>query len=231
MIERNWEEFWKNKDLSIPPLTLHQEQKVNFIKQLCKDKVNGKILECGCFPGKWLICFSKELKMKPYGIDLLPVEYTTSFMEKYNIKAIIKKADVRKIPFKDNTLDVVYSFGLIEHFENHKDVIKEMSRVLKKDGILITSWPNTLKFTFTRLMMFLHRKKDLVDMKPILLEDILNIYKELGFTDIQYRKMGVWGLSWSKFLNKIKIFNPLLVLLSNTNLFAADFTVTGIKNF
>ena len=227
MLERNWEEFWKNKDLAIPLLTLHQKQKADFMKDLCKEKINGKVLECGCFPGKWLAWFNKELNMQPYGIDTLPSEQTISFLKNHNIKAQIKQADVRKIPFKDNYFDVVYSFGLIEHFDDHKALIKEMARVLKKDGILITSWPNTLKFTFTRLMMKIHRDKDLEDMKPIPLEHILNIYKELNFQNIQYKKMGVWGLSWSKFLNKIKIINPLLKLLSKTNFFSADFTITG----
>lgn len=230
MIERNWEEFWLNKDFAIPPSNFHQKQKTDFMKLLCKDKENGKVIECGCFPGKWLVWFNKELKMHPYGIDILPEKYTKSFLDKFNVKAIIKKADVRKIPFKDNTFDVVYSFGLIEHFENHNDVIEEMKRILKKDGILITAWPNTLKFTFTRLMMYFHRKKDLEDMLPIKPKDLTNIYQDLNFKDIQFNKMGVWGLSWSHFLNKIKILNPILSFLSKTTFFSADFTVTGKKD-
>ncbi len=230
MIERDWEEFWKNKDFSIPPQTFHQKQKTDFMKKLCNNKANGNVLECGCFPGKWLMWFAKELKMEPYGVDLLPVKYTTSFISKYNIKAIIKKANVRKLPFKDNTFDVVYSFGLIEHFENYKEVIKEMARVLKKGGVLITSWPNTLNFTFTRSMMGIYEKKDLEDMLPIAPESVLSIYKELKFENIQFKKMGVWGFSWSKLLNKLKIFNPFLNLLSKTTFFAADFTITGNKN-
>lgn len=39
------------------------------------------------------------------------------------------------LPFDDNSFDVVFSTGLLEHFENPKPIILEMVRVLKNGGL------------------------------------------------------------------------------------------------
>ena len=105
------------------------------MKDLCKEKINGKVLECGCFPGKWLAWFNKELNMQPYGIDTLPSEQTISFLKNHNIKAQIKQADVRKIPFKDNYFDFVYIDG--DHsYEFVKKDLEGFLPKIKKGGYL-----------------------------------------------------------------------------------------------
>ena len=51
-----------------------------------------------------------------------------------------------KIPFKDNTFDLVYNSGVIEHFKDPDNVaaISEMARVIKPSGRVIIIVPNTL---------------------------------------------------------------------------------------
>jgi len=48
----------------------------------------------------------------------------------------------KKLPFKDNTFDVVYSFYLIEHLEKPKKMFDEMYRILKPGGLMILWAPN-----------------------------------------------------------------------------------------
>jgi len=49
-------------------------------------------------------------------------------------------------PFEDKTFDVVCSNQVIEHISNKDTFIKESNRVLKDDGICITSTENIASF-------------------------------------------------------------------------------------
>ncbi len=46
-------------------------------------------------------------------------------------------ADVEKLPFKRGEFETVFCLDSIEHFLNPQKAIKEMRRVLKKDGHLV----------------------------------------------------------------------------------------------
>jgi ubiquinone/menaquinone biosynthesis C-methylase UbiE len=59
-------------------------------------------------------------------------------------KSHIVLGDVRKLPFKDNTFDVVFSFGTIEHIRENATSVNEAFRVLKPGGIFITGINNKL---------------------------------------------------------------------------------------
>lgn len=50
--------------------------------------------------------------------------------------------DICDIPISDNSFDMVICFEVIEHLQEPLNAIKELSRVLKKDGILILTAPN-----------------------------------------------------------------------------------------
>ena len=47
------------------------------------------------------------------------------------------------IPLEDNTVDVVTSYETIEHIEDHAQFLSEIRRVLRPDGLLILSSPDT----------------------------------------------------------------------------------------
>jgi ubiquinone/menaquinone biosynthesis C-methylase UbiE len=58
--------------------------------------------------------------------------------------------DTFNLPFKENSFNLAFSQGLIEHFKNPITVIKEHMRVLKTGGFLIINVPQ--KFTGYTLM-------------------------------------------------------------------------------
>lgn len=56
-------------------------------------------------------------------------------------------ADVLKLPYENGTVDSIYAKDLIEHF-NYQDVkplLREWSRVLKKNGTITLEFPDALK--------------------------------------------------------------------------------------
>lgn len=88
---------------------------------------NAKILDVGCGSGT-LAKFWKEQRYDVTGLDISDrsLEITCS-------KSIYcVKGDVKKLPFDDNTFDLVYSDGLLEHFVDPKPILEEIFRVSKK---------------------------------------------------------------------------------------------------
>jgi ubiquinone/menaquinone biosynthesis C-methylase UbiE len=53
----------------------------------------------------------------------------------------IIQGDAQKLSFKDNYFDIVGLFDVIEHFHDDLAILKETSRVLKKNGILVMTVP------------------------------------------------------------------------------------------
>jgi SAM-dependent methyltransferase len=81
---------------------------------------------------------------RPYGIDI-------SFSIARDARVVLSRhapgvtvADVRAIPFADDTFDLVYSMGTIEHFADSAGAAAEIFRVLKPGGRAIIGVPNKL---------------------------------------------------------------------------------------
>jgi GT2 family glycosyltransferase/glycosyltransferase involved in cell wall biosynthesis len=53
-----------------------------------------------------------------------------------------KLGNAAEIPLEDNSVDVVVSFETIEHHDRHDEMLAEIRRILRPDGILILSSPN-----------------------------------------------------------------------------------------
>lgn len=79
-----------------------------------------------------------------YGVDISieTIEHAKKTYKRDNITFKQGKAD--SIPLIDNSIDVVVSFETIEHHDKHVEMINEIKRVLKEDGILIISSPDKL---------------------------------------------------------------------------------------
>lgn len=97
------------------------------------------------------------------------------------------------LPFKDNFFDCVVSWDVIEHIPPHteKQMLKEISRVLKRGGVFYLSTPYR-SFLGTVLdpawWLIRHRHYTKRDMKRI-----IEANTKLKMTDIQVRG-GVWDV-------------------------------------
>jgi SAM-dependent methyltransferase len=54
--------------------------------------------------------------------------------------------DLMKLPYRDGTFDFLSVLDVIEHIKEDNSAISEMSRILKKNGILIISVPHRMKY-------------------------------------------------------------------------------------
>lgn len=105
--------------------------------EMLKPSKEDRILDVGCGLGYFTDLLSKD-GAECYGIDL--DEKCIDYCQKY-MKGQYQVADVTKIPFPDNYFDKILCTEVLEHIDHNEEILKEIRRVLKKDGILVTSVP------------------------------------------------------------------------------------------
>lgn len=115
----------------------------NDIKNLKKYKKNGKILDLGCGAGKF-ISEVQNLGFETYGVDVSKDAYEIA--RKKGIKVFHGELIEQKFP--NNCFDAVTLWHSFEHLYNPDLTLREIARILKKDGILIMETPNIDSFSF-----------------------------------------------------------------------------------
>lgn len=109
---------------------------------IANDFVKNKVvLDIASGEGYGAFILSKNA-LKVIGVDI-DKETVVDAQKKYlnnNLNFIVGSAD--NIPVDSNSIDVVVSFETIEHHDKHEEMLLEIKRVLKHDGILIMSSPD-----------------------------------------------------------------------------------------
>lgn len=115
-------------------------QRYYSIKDLVKNKI---VIDAACGDGYGSFIMSEEAA-KVYGIDISE-EAIKSASLKYKRKNLsFINASIEKLPFDDNSVDIIVSFETIEHVDSNlqNKFLKEVRRVLKEDGIIVISTPD-----------------------------------------------------------------------------------------
>lgn len=95
-----------------------------------------KVLEIGVGVGTDLVQYAKN-GCYVHGIDLTEnaVQVTRKNLELHNFYSNnVKIGDAEKMPYHDNTFDLIYTFGVLHHTPDIKKALKEIHRVLKPEG-------------------------------------------------------------------------------------------------
>ena len=154
--KKHWTAYWKREDHQ--PLVTHDslihaiESRINL-----KEK---KLLEVGAGMGGDSIYFAKK------GAKVTLLDFTTEALQlikknaqKANVSISTIEADARKIPCKDNTFDVIFHQGFLEHFKDPLHMLLEQKRVLKKGGILVIDVPQRYTTYTIKKHIQMHQKR------------------------------------------------------------------------
>lgn len=71
-------------------------------------------------------------------------EYTAYAKQEYNIDLVPLSTESPKLPFPDNSFDVVMSFDVFEHIPDTKSHLQEVARVLAPEGKYLFGTPNKI---------------------------------------------------------------------------------------
>lgn len=111
----------------------------NFAAPHCQGK---DVLEVACGAGLGLGCLAQNAKMVVGGdIDENILKFALqTYQDRKNID--IKALDACKLPFEEDSFDVVILFEAIYYLEKPEDFVKEANRVLRPGGIVIIGTVN-----------------------------------------------------------------------------------------
>jgi len=192
-----WANYWESKKglaFRVPAnYTFHQQ-----LKDIVDQNRVKTAIELGGFPGYYAIFLKKYLGLKTTLFDY--------YIHRGVLKEVLAANDLteKDIDVIEGDLfnyqpaaqyDLVLSCGLIEHFNDTKDIIARHLPFLKPGGTLLITLPN-----FTGVNGWVQRKYDISNyekhnigsMNPQLLADYC---KELGLKNIKanyYGKFSIW---------------------------------------
>lgn len=104
-----------------------------------------RLIEVGCANSVWLPYFAHEHNCSIVGLDYSEIGCASAraILASADLKGDVILADLWNLPEElVGAFDVVFTYGLVEHFEPTEDALLALSRLLKPGGKMITIVPN-----------------------------------------------------------------------------------------
>ena len=138
----HWESYWKgHADLDRTYSTGGRLAR----EILADGPVNGRrVLEVGAGSGRDTVALAREGAIA-YVLDYSPMslELVRRQARAEGIAIHLVRADALAMPFRDDSLDVVFHQGLLEHFRDPMPLLRENVRVTRRGGRVIVDVPQT----------------------------------------------------------------------------------------
>ncbi len=150
-----------------------------------EDHLDHKLLDAGCGVGLASIYLSNRF-CEVYGVDIDPLKIKEAkiLAEENHLKNVnFKRADLLANGFINEKFDVIICFEVMEHVVNDKILIFNLSKLLKKGGRLILSFPSGTLLSRIAQKSLSHHKVGYTpnDIKKLLSGTKLIITDEFSF--------------------------------------------------
>jgi methionine biosynthesis protein MetW len=122
--------FWDTKPIKTEDIDVRRKEVLDMIPP------GNRVLDIACGDGMTLASIIAKEK---HGIDINKKNVERS--KKRGIKAV--QRDIEEgLPYKNDFFDIVITEGLLNHLYSPESLVKEIQRVLKKDGYFVGSISN-----------------------------------------------------------------------------------------
>jgi ubiquinone/menaquinone biosynthesis C-methylase UbiE len=188
----DWEQWYDLEAGSVSHLE-HAYSPARFLETLgahLPRRADARVLELGCAPGRWLGWVADRLKLRPMGLELDPAGARLS--RRLYPQIPIVRGNAFSLPFASRSFDVVYSIGLIEHFEDPSGILQEARRVLQPDGLSIWLVPNLGGGSLCRWHWRTFRRPIYEAHRPYSLAELSEIVARAGFTVTHREHSGLY---------------------------------------
>lgn len=235
---RDWDNFWsagyKNTNTEIGWNVLSEESDLT-IKLLKEFKQGDSVFEAGCGLGNWVFIFAK-LGFSAYGLDisLASLRSAANYGHSNNLKYKLIQGDLRKVPLKDNSFNIIVSYGAVEHFPETSEAINEFKRILKPGGACLVTTPNPFNFhrLIGRHILNITRSKKLGYVgheDAYTPRQLGRLFEKCGFSRIRYGVLSHgFGCIFSCFWNDIPLIGkPLYKFLDKIAFFIQKYQNTA----
>ncbi|MDD0852507.1 class I SAM-dependent methyltransferase [Halobacteriovorax sp. GB3] len=206
------------KDARYNPINLMNREIVrsNFLKEITPLlNKEDKVLDFGCGPGTFTFLASKHCKeIKAVDISSGFIKEAKHFQSELEIDNIdFSLVEPNVLPFEDESFDAVLLMDVIHHLEDIEAGLKEVLRVLKKDGKILVFEPNKLNPLIYLVHLLDKTEWGLLQLgTPAKYRSIMKGKAEIAHIRFNGIVIGPDSLVFnliSKFLN-LKILSPLI---------------------
>ena len=114
----------------------------------CRQLVEGRdVLDIACGEGYGSAMLARSAR-SVVGVDIAETAVTHARATYGNMPGLrFQCGSAAAIPLPDASVDVVVSFETIEHHDQHREMLAEVRRVLRPDGIMVMSSPNRVIYS------------------------------------------------------------------------------------
>lgn len=141
-------EFWeRNVPMSFADKELSYTEKRDFRYELqdymqevfrFADFRGKKVLDLGCGAGIDSVEFARHgAIVTSLDFSKAAVKCTKALFKEAGLRGTVVLGNAKNLQFPDESFDCVYSFGVLHHIQNVRQVLVEIVRVLKKHGIFM----------------------------------------------------------------------------------------------
>ncbi len=132
--DKDYFEIYLDKFPDSPSLVLVRSVE---LKNFPRNFLKPPILDLCCGDGFFAQCLGVK---NIYGCDISPQAIQKASNKEIYIN--LEVCDVKNMPFPDNSFNSVFSNCALEHVEGIEKALKEIRRILRKDGYLIMTVPS-----------------------------------------------------------------------------------------
>jgi trans-aconitate methyltransferase len=177
MKNNDWSSYWRNSN---PPLTARlgfniEKRSLEKVFKEVKLNKDAKIIDFGCGEGRTLTSIKDFGFSNSYGID-----YSKGAIERCH------KKGVHDVKLVDNTFrdscDLLFSEGLLEHYDDLDGITKKMTSISKKYIFLVQPLTTSLSYRLVDLLLGVFGSfKEYVKENHYSIEDYIRTFRKYGF--------------------------------------------------
>jgi ubiquinone/menaquinone biosynthesis C-methylase UbiE len=191
----NWAERWV---VNNPSRVLQQKIELNIMKRMVPLEPGATVLEIGCGRGAGANLIRKVFMptvLHASDLDMDMIERARNYLSASEMSALsLYVADTLHLPYRNDTLDAIFVFGVLHHVPQWQAALFEIVRILKPGGLLYFEeiYPSLYQNFITKHIL-LHPQKDRFRS-----DDLKAAFKRahLSVKDFwELKKIGIFGVA------------------------------------
>ena len=148
---------------------------------LLKENLNLKnqlknVIDIGCSGNSFLYVFNNSFHKSFFDLANLPLKQYSSKIYLYPVCG-----DILRLPYRNDSFDFVCALDVLEHIKDDQMAVSEISRILKKNGIVVITVPHKMKYyTFQDRLIGHYRRYEINQIKGLFKKYKLQALKFFG---------------------------------------------------
>ncbi len=165
-----------------------------FARKSLYDSNDGIVIDLGCgslifTSGVYANYNKRKLFLCDYSAEMLKIGKSRIDSRKVEHNSVsYLRADAFNMPFRDNTIQTILSFGIFHVFEKSDKLVLEIKRMLKPDGFLHLTSLCTERKLSAKYLKLLNKKGHVA--KPLNSDEICRIIDQNGLQIVERKVKG-----------------------------------------